>query len=122
MKKFLTYFFVTLGVLFFIIICAGAYIWFADPFEIRPFISVMMGRETTGVIEASLVDKNPALSPAQESALEKIGIDPATLPTSITPEMEDCFVSKLGESRVSEIKAGDSPTPTEIFVTRSCYE
>ncbi len=122
MKKFLTYFFVTLGVVFFIIICAGAYIWFADPFEIRPFISVMTGKDASEFIETSSVDKNPALSPAQESALEKIGIDPATLPTSITSEMENCFVSKLGESRVSEIKTGDSPTPTEIFTTRSCYE
>jgi hypothetical protein len=142
MKKILTYFFVTLGVIFFALICGGAYIWFADPFEIRPLIemltadtpevtSTLDAKASTSQVEGSaqsatvptaVVDKNPALSPTQEAALETIGIDPASLPNSITPEMEVCFTEKLGASRVAEIKAGASPSATEIFATRSCYE
>jgi hypothetical protein len=129
MKKLLTYFFVTLGIIFFMILCAGAYVWFADPFEIRPLVSMLLGSSTNIPVDtiqtqggASQVDKNPALSPTQESALESIGVDPAKLPSTITPEMEICFTEKLGSTRVSEIKGGDSPTPTEVFTARSCYE
>ena len=121
MKKILTRFFVTLGVIFFIIICVGAYIWFADPFEIRPLINTLTSGDGTVTVSDG-VDKNPTLSESQETALEKIGIDPAILPTTITSEMEACFTEKLGAKRVLEIKNGDSPTATEVFTAHSCYE
>ncbi|MDO8509736.1 MAG: hypothetical protein Q7S24_01180 [bacterium] len=66
------------------------------------------------------VDKNPLLTPAQEQTLEKIGIDPATLPTKITPTMEACFYDKLGEKRTNEIKNGATPTASDYFVARTC--
>ena len=136
MKKILTYFFVTLGVIFFVLICVLMYIWFADPFNIRPMITMLTAdspSSSVGVNESipatpnavppkPTVDKNPALTNAQEEALESIGINPANLPSTITPEMEACFTTKLGVARVSEIKAGDSPTPIEVFTTRECYE
>ncbi len=62
----------------------------------------------------------PALSPAQRSALELVGIDPETLPRTITPEQEQCFVAVIGATRVDAIKAGDAPTPLEIFAGRRC--
>ena len=125
MKKLITYFFVVLGVIFFILICAGSYVWFADPFEIRPFIKMLTSDETTADAagaDQEGVDKNAGLSQAQESALESIGINPANLPSSITPAMEVCFTEKLGVSRVAEIKGGEQPTPAEVFATRACYE
>lgn len=124
MKKILTYFFVTLGVIFFVLICGVAYVWFADPFNIRPLIDTITAdapAETGNNTSEDSVDKNPALSPTQEQALESIGIDPASLPSEITPEMESCFVEKLGSARVAEIKEGDSPTPIEVVKTKSCY-
>ncbi len=132
MKKILTYFFVVLGVIFFILIVGVAYLWFADPFGVRPLIeialspssqneSVLLEGENTGTSTGEVSqDKNPALSPTQEQALEKIGIDPAKLPSSITPEMEKCFIEKLGILRVGEIKNGATPTPTEVFSTLPC--
>ena len=125
MKKILNVFFVTLGVIFFIILCGLAYIWFADPFNIRPFVSVLTAESTEASISlkgGSIKDKNPVLSSEQEAALESIGINPENLPSTITPEMEACFTAKLGSARVAEIKAGASPTAVEVFTTRECYE
>ena len=123
MKKLLTYFFCTLGVIFFLLLCVGSYIWFADPFEVRPLISAFTSSEIAPpVVGAPAVDKNPALSPTQESALENIGIDPASIPSTITPDQEACFITKLGSARVAEIKAGDTPSAAEFFTARSCIE
>ncbi len=140
-KKLLNYFFVSLGVIFFFLLCVLAYVWFADPFGIRPFIDMMRANDANTIVPSMTVpaegeagetteeqdatqstDKHPALSPTQESALESVGLDPAKLPQTMTPEMEDCFTTILGEARVTQIKEGDSPTATEVFKTRSCYE
>jgi len=126
MKKFLNIFFVILGIIFFIQIIVLAYLWFADPFGVRPFID-MLTADTPAAMESvtstsGVVDKNPALSSQQEAALESIGVNPANLPTTITPEMETCFAKKLGTTRVAEIKAGDTPTAAEVFTTRECYQ
>ncbi|MDO8499400.1 MAG: hypothetical protein Q7S66_01950 [bacterium] len=122
MKKFLQIFFMILGIIFFIIILAGIYLYIADPFEIKPFIKGLISQSApaskqTGV---NAVDKNPLLTPAQEQTLEKIGIDPATLPTKITPAMEACFYDKLGDKRADEIKNGVTPTAADYFTARSC--
>lgn len=137
MKKFFTYFFTTLGVIFFVLLCVLAYLWFADPFNVRPLIEMMTAdspsaaqtvpasdNETTGETSTTPTtqDKHPALSAEQESALETIGINPANVPSSITPEMEACFITKLGTTRVAEIKAGATPSASEVFTTRSCYQ
>lgn len=132
MKKFFTRFFVTLGVIFFFLLCGAGYLWFADPFEVRPLIDLMFGNTPSVASEAvteadgeevqATADKNPALNATQERALEVVGIDPANVPTTITPEQEACFVEKLGSARVEEIKAGGTPSATEIFTARSCIE
>lgn len=118
----------TLGVIFFILIIAGVYLYVADPFEIKPLVKSLVGQavptaQTTAATKQSgntVVDKNPLLSPAQEQALEKVGIDPTTLPSKITPTMEQCFYSKLGTKRAEEIKGGAEPTAADYFVARSC--
>ena len=96
------------------------YLWFVVPFNMRLLIDLFMSKdaETSNV---EVVDKNPMLSSEQEKALEKIGIDPSALPSSVTPEMEKCFIEKLGVKRTNEIKEGASPTPKEVFDTRECY-
>lgn len=122
MKKFLQFFFITLGVIFFLLIITGIYLYVADPFGIKPMIKdfttepVPDKKQTT----STTVDKNPMLSPTQEKTLEKFGINPATLPTKITPTMEQCFYAKLGEKRANEIKAGSEPTAADYFAARSC--
>ncbi len=129
MKKFLTYLFVFFGILFVLEVGALLYLWYADPFGVRPLIDAFTS-ESTSVVEETdsdtagvpTTDKHPTLSPTQEKALETVGIDPAKLPASITPEMKACFVATLGAERVTEIEQGSTPTPVEILQTRACYE
>jgi hypothetical protein len=121
MKKFLNIFFVTLGVIFFILILAGAYFFVTDPLNLKP---ILFGSDSETVSEVSgsgtQVDKNPVLNDSQEKALETFGIDPSSLPSEITPEQEKCFENAIGKTRVTEIKNGDSPSALEFFKAKDC--
>jgi hypothetical protein len=124
MKKALNRFFMVLGVIFFIIllVITGVFIFNSvsgetdTPASFQDAVNVMTGGEVSG----DGIDSNPALNESQETALETFGIDPASLPTSISPEQEACFIELIGVDRVEEIKAGDTPTVTEIFRGRGC--
>lgn len=121
MKKALNIFFVILGVIFLIILI---YLFFFSPIKVGSIFGIGNSATTTEEVgdssSSSSTDKNPLLTPTQEKTLETFGVDPSKLPTSITPEMEACFVAKLGSSRVNEIKAGSSPTAADFFAARSC--
>lgn len=117
MKKFFNIFFVTLGVIFLIIILAGIVFVITDPFNLKPLI---FGGESTQSTSNTSSDSHPLLNDSQEQALEKFGIDPAQVPSEISPEQEACFEEKLGKERVEEIKAGDSPTATDYFKAKDC--
>lgn len=135
MKKFFTIFFVILGVIFFCIILALAYLWVADPYNIKPYIyqtntsetDINKGQKespestssTTATTEAS-AGVSGGLTEGQQNALELVGIDPAVLPEKLTPEQEQCFVGEFGQVRVDEIKAGASPTPLEVLTGKHC--
>lgn len=122
LKKLLNYFFVTLGIIFFLILLGLAYLWFADPFGVRPLIATFTNPTTEPQTEqTNTTDKHPTLSEEQEQALESIGVNPEALPSTITPEMEACFTALLGEARVAEIKGGASPSPLEVLKTKECY-
>jgi hypothetical protein len=124
MKKALNRFFMVLGIIFFIIllVITGVFIFNSVsgetdiPASFQDAVNVMTGGEVSG----DGIDSNPALNESQETALETFGIDPASLPTSISPEQEACFIELIGVDRVEEIKAGDTPTVTEIFRGRGC--
>ena len=143
MKKFFTIFFVTLGVIFFGLLLYAAYFWIADPWGIKPFImnsgvqdrAEMPSPENTSASKSDdavtetgsstptsggTVEQNPNLSTGQENALEAIGIDPGSLPSTITPAQEACFVAKLGAARVAEVQAGATPTAAEFFSAKGC--
>lgn len=115
MKSFLNIFFVTLGIIFFIVILVGIYFYITDPLNLKP---VIFGTETSESGDG--VDKNPLLNESQEQTLEAFGIDPADVPSEITAEQEACFEAELGAERVEEIKAGDSPTAAEYLQTKDC--
>lgn len=131
MKNFLTKFFVILGVIFFLLIVGGAYVYIADPFGIKPLIQVFKTSATLSKDDApvntstnkqdNVSGTSVPLNSAQEDALRTLGIDPATLPV-ITPVMEQCFYDTLGASRAGEIKAGAAPTPLDYFKARSCLQ
>lgn len=128
-KKILTIFFVTLGIIFFLLILVGGYLYVADPFNIKP---LFLGSSTTTREPASILDAEATvrdtstgsgtiqLSDEQRATLTTMGIDPESIPTEITPEQEACFVDILGAERVAEIKAGASPSASEMFRVRNC--
>jgi len=131
MMKFLQIFFTTLGVVFFLIIIGGAYLYIADPFEIKPLIKILTSKPATEVSDtktsgtkspAETIDKNPLLNTQQEKAVESLGLDPAALPSEITPAMEQCFYENLGAERANEIKAGAEPTAADYFKARTCLQ
>ncbi len=142
LKKIITWFFLSLGVIFFGLILLAAYLWFADPWGIKPFImqdrvdsaqsnrvvpvvtditpGEVSTKSTTSAAVNDVNDKHPALTSGQEDALELIGVDPSVLPNEITAEQEACFATKLGAERVAAIKAGATPEVLEIFKAKEC--
>lgn len=116
--KILNGFFVFLGVVFFIIILALTYFFWKDPFNLRPIISDLAGISKN--IDSAETDKHPLLSPSQEIALKALGVDPAKLPTEITPELEKCLAEKLGAERMAEIKKTGTPSATDILTGKDC--
>lgn len=65
-------------------------------------------------------DRGFTLSGEQKQALGNMGIDPATVPTSVSAEQEGCFISVLGEARVTEIRNGAVPSAVEFAKARAC--
>jgi len=60
------------------------------------------------------------LTDVQKEMLKSFGIDPNALPEELTPEMEQCFIDKLGEKRVNEIIDGATPDIFDFFKAKSC--
>ena len=139
MKKILNTFFVTLGIIFFVLIIMGAYFFVTDPYNLKPLIfGTGPTVPVTAVTKASdavtapkandaATETAPAsntggfsLSGPQKQALVGLGIDPAAVPTIISPEQETCFVTALGAPRVAEIKAGAVPNALEFAKAKSC--
>ena len=123
--KILNGFFVFLGVIFFIIIIALTYLWFADPLGIKPMF-IDGGDENTVTQqefeENGDIDAHPLLDSSQESLLRLAGIDPATLPTEITPELQACVLEIVGEERAREIADGATPTFSEVIKGKACLD
>ncbi len=118
-----------MGIIFTIVIIITLYLLITDPFNLKSFlpqgvspISIIKTVTGNNTVSIDNIDKNPLLTEQQEAQLESFGIDPATLPTSITPEMKKCFETTLSEKRVNEIIAGDQPTVTDLLGARSCID
>jgi hypothetical protein len=129
--KWIYRFFVVLGVIFFCMLLGLGYFIVADPLNLRPILMSMYTKEASTKEEPSVLDSAPGVSTKtevntgvmtakQEEALKSVGISPDAVPAQFTPEQIDCFVGILGEERVNDIKAGDTPTPTEFFQAKEC--
>jgi hypothetical protein len=97
-------FFAVIGIL---VVGAGLYIWFADPFQLKPLLWPAPAPQLQKGSTGTTTDRN--LTPQQEAAVSRF-----------TPETERCAVAALGQARVDEIKAGAQPTPAEIVVASHC--
>jgi zona occludens toxin (predicted ATPase) len=121
--KVLRVFFVILGVIFFLIIVTGVYLYQSDFYGVKTIINYEQEKSFIQNDSANEVeDNNPALSAEQESQLKSIGVNPASIPSEISPEMEDCFIQKIGERRVIEIQAGATPAPLELIKAKPCLQ
>ena len=123
--KLLNIFLVVLGIVFLVLILAGLYVWLVDPFHIfslgvspTSLMNTVTGRSK---VKIDNIDKNPLLIEDQEAQLESLGVDPAKLPSKITPAMQSCFVEKLGQERASQIVSGSAPTPADFLKAQSCF-
>lgn len=128
-KKIIKGLLITLGIIFILVLIIIGYIWIADPFNIKAITgtdispaSVIKVITNKNTVPVDNIDKNPLLNEDQEARLESIGIDPSDLPSEITPEMQKCFVEKLGEQRATEIIQGAAPTTMDFLKANDCLK
>ena len=121
--KILKFIFITLGIIFAILITAIILFVVFDPFGLMPVLSgLITNNPNSPSANTELNDKHPLLNESQEKLLETIGVDVENLPTEITPEMEACFTETLGAERVKEIMEGATPNPFDLFKAKGCLE
>lgn len=136
--KILNYFFVFLGVIFFIILIGLAYIFFADPFGVRPFLDSV--GVTPGEAINFMKDGGPSFMGGGmiggdfggpggmmmggdfDGMMGEGGFDSSNIPPQITQEVEDCFLEKLGAERIKEIAESGAPSPLDILKAGSCFK
>ena len=131
-KKILTQIFVALGIIFLILIIGAGYMFVADPLGMKlnsigeksystqstnDSADTSSGTNNSG---AQAESTGFTLTASQKSTLQTFGIDPNSLPSTLSAEQVACFEARLGVSRVAEIKAGASPGMAEFFKARSC--
>ncbi len=123
MKKILKIIGFIIVILLIILIGLIAYIYVnLKPFLMSPNIANVNQASATDQATGTAAggDKHPLLNEQQEQTLENFGIDPAKLPTQITPQLEACFTEKLGAARVKAIQGGEQPNVIDFFKAKSC--
>jgi len=65
---------------------------------------------------------HPYLTTQQESILKSVGVNPKDIPTQITPALQECAISILGEKRANEIVSGNIPTISELLKLKNCLK
>ena len=115
----LRYFFLTLGFIFFAILVATAYIWFANVWNVQAIFSAVTQEPTTVEMTEDGEGINESLTAEQQKAMDDFGIS-SDFFTDLDAEQQACLADVLGEERVEEIKQGAMPTPVEIARGSSC--
>ncbi len=77
-----------------------------------------LATSTTGAPLQAIPLKNVPLSSTQASTLEMFGVDPETF--VITPAMQECAITLLGQERIRTLQKGDSPSLGELYALRDC--
>lgn len=92
------------------------------------FIASQFGLSVTSlsaILSGKKIESNydhPLLSSSQEELLKSFGIDPATLPATIPPNLEQCAVDALGADRVNQIKSGAAPSISDYLKAQQCLK
>ena len=115
----------TISLLFNFMVIAGASFAFI---KLKPVIDTFINPTTTapdlGSIQLSN-DSDIVFTPEEENIIRSIGIDPAKVPTNseeVTPELANCLINAVGETRATEIEAGATPTTLEIIKASNCLK
>jgi len=116
-KKILKFILILILAIIIVLVALGLYIWFKNPLGLKGVIQQKVAPQT---VEMDATYDHPLLDAAQEKQLRNIGIDPAKLPTEVTPEQQECLKEKLGAERVEQLLKGQSPTATDALKTASC--
>ena len=106
-----------------VIIVLAIYMYVVDPFNIKQYLieeNTEASVTTTDQVSESTYNKHPLLTEEQEKTLGSIGVDVSSLPSEITPEMEDCFRKELGNERVEEIIKTGKPSTIDLIKAGSC--
>lgn len=101
-----------------LLVGGGAYLYFT----FKPLLAEMKFQKSVAPTSTSVSDKHPLLNSSQEKALEFIGVDAAKLPTSITPELKKCAITKLGTARVAELLKGATPGISDFLKAKKCLK
>lgn len=115
MKKFFTILFVFFGVLFLIEILVVAYFFIANSLNLN---LIGLGGEIDNNVQ--VMDQNPLLDVSQEKILSSLGIDSASLPTEMTPELQACLIEAVGADRAKEIMEGATPGVMDLIKAKDC--
>ena len=118
--KIINIFFTILGIIFFILLLVGVYLWLVDPFKLKPLL--FSSQAPAGSTVKKTPSSNPLLTQEQITGLQKLGIDTSKIPTSITPTMDACLIAKLGVARTNAIKQGSLITAIDLYQAQSCLK
>lgn len=111
----------TLGVIFLgLILVAGGLFLATQSGWVSPFGGFFSNKAPSSDTVAEGENTPFNLSEEQKQALVAIGIDPAKIPTSITPTQRACFVDGLGEDKFNEVLNGAIPSTFDLAKVKSC--
>lgn len=130
-------FFVTLGLVFFLLLLGVAYIWFSNIWQVQTLAKLWLnasapvvqpsGEQATTTAPATAptnedsTSTSARTSQAQTEAMTEAGVDESYF-TSLSDAEIQCFRDRLGDARVDEIIDGAMPTTAEIISGLSCVE
>lgn len=118
---------IVVTILFIIALGFGVYVWSVlqslstdSAIEVAEPVgtSQNVGTPVSETVAEPIIIQKEDLSENQQKILETVGIEGETL--RITPEMIKCAEDSVGEDRVNEIIAGDSPGPIETVKLLNC--
>jgi hypothetical protein len=117
--------FAVIGIL---VIAAAAYLWFVDPFHLKPVLFPKAAPANVPVVSDNTPPRSPArsTSPApqlnaqQAAAAASLGVDPNAVAGLLTPATEACAVAAIGQARVDQIKAGAAPSAVDLLQAGNC--
>jgi Na+-transporting methylmalonyl-CoA/oxaloacetate decarboxylase gamma subunit len=126
MSKSLAMFLMGMGMVFVVVLIVGIglYLFFmwgeSSPVSALSPSAAPTSQSATAASSGNSEGTPFVLSESQKGALSMLGVDPASIPSTITKSQEACFVVELGVDRVAEIKAGASPSAADFFKASGC--